>query len=359
MEQRIRFGIAPDNVRLAFATSGQGPALVKTAHWLTHIEFDWNSPVWRHWLTELSSRHTLIRYDQRGCGLSDWNVTDFSLEAQVGDLEAVVDQAGLQQFPLLGLSSSGAVAVRYALRHPERVTHLILYGTYARGRLRRPGAVPRAEAEALHNVMQIGWGRNNPAFRQVYTTLFIPDGGPEQVNWFNELQRLSTSPENAVRLSQASWETDISDAAAQLTVPTLVMHARQDAVVPFEEGRTLAALIPGASFVPLASKNHILLREEEAWSQFVHEVYAFLEPTAPKVGPDLRSARLADLTSRELEVLELIAQGLDNQEISARLVLSPKTVSNHITAIFSKLHIASRAQAIITAREAGLGHGRN
>src|SRR5689334_7250914 len=179
--QHIHFCVAPDGARIAYATSGKGPPLVKTAQWLTHLEHDWDSPVWRHWLAEFSSRHTLVRYDQRGCGLSDRNVGDFSHEAQLGDLEAVVDRMGLERFPLLGLSGGGPVAIRYALRHPEKVTHLILYGTYARGRMRRPGELAREEAETLRNVMRVGWGQNNPAFRQVYTTLFMPDGTPEQV----------------------------------------------------------------------------------------------------------------------------------------------------------------------------------
>lgn len=351
--QHIHFCIAPGNVRIAYATSGTGPPLVKTAHWLTHLEYDWDSPVWRHWLTALSSRHTLIRYDQRGCGLSDRTVADFSHQAQVADLEAVVDQLGLTRFPLLGLSGSGAVAVRYALRHPDRVTQLILYGCYLRGRFRRPGTRPKEEAAALQNIMQVGWGRDNPAFRQVYTTLFMPDGTPEQIRWFNELQRVSTSADTAVRLSAASWDSDLSEAAAQLSVPTLVLHAREDAVVPFEEGRLLATRIPSARFVPLASKNHLLLPQEPAWSQFVSDVHDFLQPSAP----DVSGAGLGDLTRRELEVLELIAEGLTNQEIAQRLVLSPKTVSNHITAIFSKLDVSNRAQAIVAARDAGLGHG--
>ncbi|MFL5731792.1 MAG: alpha/beta fold hydrolase, partial [Chloroflexia bacterium] len=324
-KQHIHFCVTPDGVRIAYATSGKGPPLVKTAQWLTHLEYDWDSPVWRHWLAELSSGNTLVRYDQRGCGLSDRNVASFSHEAQLGDLEAVVDRLGLDRFPLLGLSGGGAVAVRYALRHPDRVTHLILYGTYARGRLRRPGAVAQEEALMLRNIMKVGWGQNNHAFRQVYTTLFLPDGTPEQVSWFNELQRVSTSPENAVRLSEASWDNDLSEDAVQISVPTLVLHARQDAIVPFEEGRLLAALIPGARFVPLESKNHVLLQDEPAWSQFVGEVRDFLEASSAGIGRAPLAGSPPGLSPRELEVLELIAQGLDNQEISVRLVLSPKT----------------------------------
>ncbi len=348
--QHIHFCTSFDGTRIAYATAGQGPPLVKAAHWLSHLEYDWDSPVWRHWLAALSRRHTLVRYDQRGCGLSDRQVADVSIAARVADLEAVVDRLDLARFPLLGLSGGGVVAVLYALRHPERVTHLILYGSYARGRMRRPGAGSRAEAAALAQVMAAGWGQDSPAFRQVYTTLFLPEGDPESVQWFNELQRLSTSPETAVQLAAAGWATDVSAEAAQLTMPALVLHARQDAIVPFEEGRRLAGLIPSARFVPLEGKNHALLPDDPAWGAFLQELYDFLPaPGAFAPGP------LADLTPREREVLELIAQGWDNQAIAERLVLSPKTVSNHITGIFRKLQVPNRAQAIVLAREAGLG----
>ena len=352
--QHIHFCTTPDNVRIAYATAGKGPPLVRAAHWLNHLEHDWDSPVWRHWLAELSSRHTLVYYDQRGTGLSDWNVRDFSLEAQVRDLETLVDRLDLERFPLLGLSRGGAVALHYAVRHPERVSHLILYGSYVHGRLRRSGGLPGEEAVALHNVMKVGWGQNNPAFRQVYTTLFIPDGTPEQITWYNDLQRLATSPQNAIRLSEVSWRIDLSECAPQVSVPTLVLHAKQDAIAPFEEGRLLAGLIPGARFVPLESKNHVLLEDEPAWPNFVGELRDFLQPSTPD-GRAAQEDSLHGLTTREVEVLDLIARGLDNQEIADRLVLSPKTVSNHITSIFGKLDVSNRAQAIVAARDAGLG----
>jgi|GEM_PF-616082 len=275
--QQIHSCRAADGVRLAYATIGHGPPLVKTANWLCHLEYEWQSPVWRHWLEGLARQHTLIRYDKRGCGLSDRDVTDFALPAQVADLETVVDALGLTRFPLLGLSGGGPVALAYAVRHPEQVSHLILYGSYMRGRLKRSQTMEQLEeAQMLLKVMELGWGKANPAFRQVYTGLFIPEGTAEQVRWFNDLQRISTSPEIAVRMAIASFSVDVSDLAPQVTAPTLVLHARDDAVTPLAQSQHLADLIPGARLVILESKNHILLEHEPAWPQFLDEVYQFL-----------------------------------------------------------------------------------
>jgi predicted ATPase/serine/threonine protein kinase/DNA-binding SARP family transcriptional activator/alpha-beta hydrolase superfamily lysophospholipase len=276
-EQNIGFCQSSDGARLAYATVGNGPPLVKAANWLSHLEYDWQSPIWRHWLIGLAQQHTLIRYDERGCGLSDWQVADISFEAWVRDLEAVVDAAGVERFPLIGISKGGSIAIAYAARHPERVSHLILYGAYARGRLIRNVEPQQAEeAELLTNLIRIGWGRENPAFRQVFASTFMPDGTQEQHRWFNELQRVSASPENAARIYAGSNLTDVRDLAAQLRVPTLVLHARGDARVPFEEGRLLASLIPGARLVTLDSNNHLLLEHEPAWQKFLSEVHEFL-----------------------------------------------------------------------------------
>jgi DNA-binding SARP family transcriptional activator/pimeloyl-ACP methyl ester carboxylesterase len=277
MEQQIRFCISSDGVRLAYATVGEGPVFVKAANWLSHLEFDWNSPVWRHWLTALSEYHTLVRYDERGCGLSDWDVEDFSVDAWVQDLETVVDTLGLDRFPLLGISRGGPVAITYAVRYPERVSHLILCGAYVRGWHNRNLTPQQREmVDTLLKLIKLGWGQNNPAFRQVFTSLFIPEGTAEQMRWFNDLQRISTSPENAFKLRITSSNIDVSDKAGKVTAPTLVLHAREDAVVPFEEGRRLAALIPNAQFVALEGKNHILLADEPAWPRFLAEVRQFI-----------------------------------------------------------------------------------
>ena len=276
--QKIQFCRAHDGVRIAYAMSGTGPPLVKPANWLTQLEYDWNSPVWRHWLNALGREHTLIRYDERGCGLSDHDVADVSFEAWVRDLEAVADAERLDRFPILGISQGCAVAIAYAVRHPERVSKLVLYGGYAVGR-NQWRVLPQQELEAalLRNMMRIGWGLDNPAFRQVWGNLFVPDGTPEQHRWFDDLTR--TMPmENALRIVELTHYIDVREQAAAVHVPTLVLHARGDAAVPFEMGRRLAALIPGARFVSLDSRNHVLLEHEPAWAHFVQEVSAFLAP---------------------------------------------------------------------------------
>lgn len=358
MQQQIRFCTTQDGVRLAYSLTGQGPPLVKVANWLSHLEFDWNSPVWRHWMRELSRYNTFVRYDQRGCGLSDWEVGNLSFESQVLDLAKVVDTLDLNRFALLGISHGASIAIAYAARYPERVGHLVLYGGYLRGRSMRADLPHQTEtARVLLDLIEHGWGQENHAFRQVYTTLFIPGGTVEQVRWFNDLQRLSTSPEIATRLQTVSFSTEVSDPAGRLSVPTLVLHGLQDAVVPFSEGRRMAAQIPGARFVALESQNHILLEDEPAWDRFLAEVRAFLGTGVEAPGqPRPAQPVFPELTQREREVLEMIAQGLDNAQIAARLVVSHKTVRNHITHIFQKLGVKNRAQAIVLGREAGLGH---
>jgi pimeloyl-ACP methyl ester carboxylesterase/DNA-binding CsgD family transcriptional regulator len=363
MQQQIRFCKSADGVRLAYATAGKGPPLVKASNWMSHLEFDWRSPVWRPFLEGLAARYTVIRYDERGCGLSDWNPPDLSFESWVRDLESVVDVVGLRRFPLLGISQGGPIAIAYAVRHPERVSHLVLYGAYARGRLKRdPTPLQLEEARTLLNLIRIGWGRENPAFRQVFTSLFIPDGSFEQFCWFNDLHRVSSSPENAARLAEEFSGIDVTALATKVTAPTIVLHRRHDAAVPFEEGRLMAGLIPDARFVPLEGRNHLLLGGEPALDQFLAEVDDFLssDPGAADAGRAAAAGKpgcLPDLTARESEVLDLVARGLDNADIAARLGVSAKTLRNHITNIFSKLNVGSRAQAIVRARDAGLGHG--
>jgi pimeloyl-ACP methyl ester carboxylesterase len=244
---------------------------------MTHLEFDFESPIWRHLHYELSRDHTLIRYDARGNGLSDREVEEVSFETFVGDLETVVDAAGLERFALLGISQGCAVSIGYAVRHPERVTRLILYGGYAVGWAKRArSATEREQGAAMLTLMRHGWGQENPAFRQLFTSQFIPGATKEQADWFNELQRISTSPDDAVRNLIATGDTDVSAFLSQVTVPTLVMHAREDARVPFEQGRRLAAAIPGARFVPLPSRNHLILENEPAFPRFLQELRTFL-----------------------------------------------------------------------------------
>jgi pimeloyl-ACP methyl ester carboxylesterase/DNA-binding CsgD family transcriptional regulator len=364
MEQRIRLCLAPDGVRLAYAVSGHGPPLVKAANWLSHLDYDWRSPVWRHWMRELSIGHTLIRYDERGCGLSDWDVSDFSFEAWIRDLETIVDARGLGRFPLLGISQGAAVAVAFAARHPERVSALVLYGGYARGRLQRdPTPQQIEEAELLLRLAHLGWGQQRSAYCQVFSRLFMPDAPHERIEWLDELQLRTTSAENAVRFESTFYHIDVTDDAPRVRAPTLVLHARDDAVIPFEEGRVLSSLIPDARFVPLDGHNHVLQEDEPAWPIFLEEVRSFLASAGSEAEPVATHAPFPEISDRERDVLELIAQGADNAQIANCLGISPKTVRNHITSIFRKLGVETRPQAIVSARTVGFGripaeHGR-
>ena len=350
--QTIRFCTSRDGARIAYATSGRGRPLVKAANWLSHLEFDWESPVWSHLLTELSREHTLLRYDERGCGLSDWDVPDLSFEEWIGDLETVVEATGVDRFPLLGISQGASIAVAYAVRHPERVSHLIIHGGYARGRLRRgTDERQREEAETMNKLAELGWGQENPAFRQFFTTQFIPGGTAEQHRWFNELERVSTSPRNAARMIREFGQIDVSELLPQVRCPTLVLHSNRDVRVPFSEGRLIASLIAHARFAPIDSDNHLMVEQDPGWSRWTEEVHEFLG-TARRHDQD---PRFASLTPRERELVELIAQGRDNAQIAAVLQLTDKTVRNHITSIFAKLEVENRAQAIVMARDAGFG----
>jgi pimeloyl-ACP methyl ester carboxylesterase/DNA-binding CsgD family transcriptional regulator len=332
----IRFCTAPDGVRLAYSMHGRGPPLVRVATWLTHLELDWGSPVWRHWLERLGEGHTVVRYDERGCGLSDAEVGEPSVETWVGDLEAVVDATGLGRFALLGVSQGAAIAVAYAARHPERISDLVLYGGYARGRRLRG---QREQEEALVAAIRAGWTTEDPAFRHVFSMLFLPHGTPAQLAWYDELLRSTASADAAVRLFKARGAVDVAVTAPSVGARTLVIHARGDRVVPVEEGRLLAKLIPDARLVVLDSANHILLADEPAWEQFVSALRGFLGPP----GVPAPSTPAAELSSRELEVLELVAAGLTNEAIAERLCLSVRTVERHLSNVYAKLHLSGKA----------------
>ena len=276
-EQQIRFCRSSDGVQIAYSCIGQGPPLVKTGNWLTHLEKDLESPIWRHLWRDLARDHTLIRYDARGNGLSDWEVDEISFDAFVHDLEAVVDAAGHERFDLLGISQGCAVAIAYAVQHPERVNRLVLYGGYAVGWAKRAqSAADREQTAAMLTLMRLGWGQENSAFRQIFTSQFAPDATKAQADWFNDLQRISCSPENAVRNYEVTGETDVTELLGKVSVPTLVMHARDEARIPFENGRRMAAAIPGARFVALQSRNHLILEDEPAYPHFRDEIRSFL-----------------------------------------------------------------------------------
>lgn len=359
MDQEIRFCTARDNTRLAYAKVGKGPPLVKVGNWMSHLEYDWNSPVWQPWLEGWSRYHTFYRYDPRGCGLSDWTVSDFSFEALVSDLETIVDAAGLEQFDLFSMSQGGCVSIAYTSRHPERVRKLIVYGGYLLGSMSgnpTPEALEVAEVEL--RLLKLSWGNENPAYRQVFTTFLIPEGTPEQFAWFNKLQLVSTTPANAMELQQSFHHVDVRDLAQAIKVPTMVIHANHDAAVPFEEGRRTAAYIPGARFVIIDSKNHVLMRTEAAWFYFWNEFYAFLNIDAelPKrrAESSIEDRVWLELSTRERDVLRLLALGYNNLEISHKLLLSEKTIRNYVSNVYEKLQISGRGEAIILARKCGL-----
>lgn len=273
--QQIQFCTTDDGVRLAYATMGQGPPLVRAAHWITHLDFDWHSPVWRHWLVGLSSRNTFIRYDERGCGLSDHDA-DFDFEAMVSDMETVVDALGLERFPVLGVSQGGAVGIAYAARHPERVSKLVLLNAYIVGRRARGDEEAVEDAELQSQMIRKGWGLDNPGFRQFFVSQFIPDH-PEMWSDFSELLRRTTPARNAATLLDAWSEIDVAEEAARVEVPTVVLHCRDDLRVPFDQGRLIASLIPGSRLVPLDSRNHLFHPDEPAWQQVLNEIHEFID----------------------------------------------------------------------------------
>lgn len=353
--QQIRFARAHDGVRLAYAVSGTGePVVIKAATWLSHIERDWENPVWSHLLGEMSQQATFVRYDERGCGLSDWNVPDLSFDSWVRDLETVADAIGAERFAVLGISQGAAVAIAYAVRHPQRVSRLILHGGYARGRLVRSNtAEQREEAEMMCRLAELGWGKQDASFRQFFTTQFIPGGTPEQHEWFNEMERLSTSPRNAARFMREFNSIDVMALLPHIQCPVLILHSLRDVRVPFEEGRLLASEIAGARFVSIDSPNHLLLAHEPAWRHWAEEVRAFLADEAADSSTSDKS--FAALSPRQLEILELLAQARDNAQIAAQLCVSEKTVRNQVSLIFEKLGVENRAQALVHARNAGFG----
>jgi pimeloyl-ACP methyl ester carboxylesterase/DNA-binding CsgD family transcriptional regulator len=349
--QKIRYVQTPDGLQLAWAEAGAGPTLIKAANWMTHLDFEWESPVWRHWIRFLSENFRYIRHDERGCGMTDRTLGEVSFDRWVSDLEAVVAAADPHEpFTLLGISQGAATCVGYAIKHPERVSQLILYGGYARGPFRRNDPGREALYRAMIDLVRHGWGSDNPTFRQVFTSRFIPGGTDEQLGWFNDLCLKTTSADIAARLLESRASLDVVDLLPRVTTPTLVLHSLHDDVVPISEGRILAGGIVGAQFVELDSKNHVLLESEPAWKRFCEEVLAFTGHTGEPGGED---AAFATLSKREREILSLMTEGISNSEIAGRLSISEKTVRNHVTNLFDKLGVWTRAQAIVFARDRG------
>ncbi|HEY3518597.1 MAG TPA: alpha/beta fold hydrolase [Gammaproteobacteria bacterium] len=350
MRQSIHLTRSADGTAIAWAHAGDGPSLVKAGNWLTHLEYDAKSPLWQHWIRFFGDHYRIIRYDERGCGMSDRDVAELSLDACVQDLDAVVAAARpAEPFVLLGISQGGATAIRYAVAYPDKVSHLILYGAYAQGRAKMGDPEVEQTQRARIALTRTGWGQDNPVYRQLFTSRFIPAGTDEQLRWFNELCRITATAETAARILEFRMDIDVSGLLPQLSVPTLVLHARGDEAVPPAQGRLLAARIPGATLVELDSRNHILLEAEPAWTRFKEEVLAFTGRAALAGGGEL----FRSLSPRESEILVRIAAGLTNIEIGRELFISEKTVRNHVTRIFEKLGVQSRAQAIVLAKDHG------
>jgi len=343
--QRIRYLRTTDGVQLAWADAGCGPLLIATGNWLAHLEHDLESPVWRHWIQFFSEHFRFVRYDERGCGMTDWNVTNLSLERWVEDLEAVVASIDPQEpFPLLGISHGAAICATYAARHPERVSRLILYGGFALGWNHRGDPLGLRKYQAIVELVRSEWANENPAFRQVFTSRFIPGANDDQIAWFNNHCRRTTSPANAAALMLARSEVNVSHLLSRIHTPTLVLHARGDATVPVTQGHLLAAAIPNAEFLELDSNNHILLEHEPAWTRFCEAVLDFMNL-------DRQNAAFSELSPRELQILTLLTEGLGNAAIAERLSISDKTVRNHMSNLFDKLGVWTRAQAIVFARD--------
>jgi pimeloyl-ACP methyl ester carboxylesterase/DNA-binding CsgD family transcriptional regulator len=354
VDQRIAFARSKDKTTIAYALSGEGPPLVRAGTWLTHVHHDWESPIIGHWMRFMSERHTLVRYDPRGCGLSQTEVGTFTFDDWVADLEAVVDRLELQSFPLFGMSQGAAVAAEYAIRHPQRVTHLTLYAPLVTGWRGRTSSASQ-QWQSMEQLVLAGWGEENMAFPSMFAHLFLPQSPPAARQWYAELQRKMATKEVASRFMSVLAELSMFKRLKQVRVPTLVIQIARDQVVDPRTAAGIAGEIPGSQFVSIDSSNHILLEHEPGWQEFKN-VFARHVPgaNAPARRDAAARERIGQLSNREQKILQEIAKGLNNRAIAEGLFISEKTVRNHITSIFDKLGVSSRPQAIVMAKEAGL-----
>ena len=360
--QDIRFCESRDGTRIAYATCGAGPPLVWIGHWVRHLNHDWESPVWSPWLRFLTSRFSVLRFDWRGCGLSDREGVSFSLPRHVEDLEAVVESAGFKEFFVLASAAGAVSSIQFAAQNPKHVARLVLLASQTQGRIPRGmarglTAQQVVEQHSHQKLMERLWTEERPVYGKFYVAVHMPDASPAQQSAQDDLLRRTTTRDNALKLLRAFQEADVLDVVPRVQCPTLVMHARDDAIVPFDEGRRVASLIPGARFVSLESRNHVLLEGEPAWQHFIDAITEFL-PASTAGSSAARDMLIGALTRREQQVSELLAQGLDNGSIAEMLSISEKTVRNQVSMIFSKFGVSSRAQAVARTRNAGFGRKR-
>lgn len=356
VRQSIRLTKSADGTTIAWAEAGSGPPLVKASNWLTHLEHDIESPLWRHWIRFFAEHYRFVRYDERGCGMSERDVAELSVDRSTEDLAVVIAAAEPRPpFVLVGISQGGHAALRYAVAHPEQISHLVLYGAYAQGRAKQNDRHVEEAQRARIALTRSGWGQNNPVYRQLFTSRFVPGATDEHIRWFNDLCRKTASADVAARIMEFRLHVDETELLPRVSVPTLVLHARGDEAVAPAQSRLIATRIPGATLVELDSRNHILLESEPAWARFKQEVLAFTGRSSEGAGEG--DARLASLSPRERDILEKLTKGLTNIEIGRQLFISEKTVRNHVTKIFEKLAVHSRAQAIVLALNHGLAPG--
>lgn len=339
----VRFCRAHDGVRIAYAIHGNGPPLILGKHWISHLQYDWDDPMLGHLLDALGRSVTVVRYDERGYGLSDWEPGDFSLQARLGDLEAVAAAAGFDRYALMAMGQAGQVAISHAVQHPERVTRLILNGTYA-GVTDEYRETFEEYFETLVQIVRFGWTHPDSRFRRVFSESMIPGGSEGQKRWIDDLQPLVTSTDTAIIAGQSRQEVDVMDLLVDVAVPTLVLHARENRMAPFEQGRLMAARIPGARLVALESENVTPLAAESAWQVWLEAVNGFLETDRTATpARSVRSEPIEQLTEREVELLYLVAEGLTNNEIAEQLALSARTVERHLSNVYRKLGVSGRA----------------
>lgn len=349
-QRAFRFITSSDGVQIATAASGQGPLLLKAATWLTHIEHAPAGTLHAALIDEFSRTHTYIEYDTRGCGLSQRRVDDISFNAWVRDLEAVANAYGAERFALMGFTCGAGVAVEYAARHPERVSHLILYGGFATSyySTSHPDPAIRQEGDLMLQLAQVGWGSSSPAFRQVFASKFLPGGTTAEWGAFDKLQRETATPDIAVRYLRTLYSINVKESAARVRCPTLVLHPKDDQMVKFQQGRRLASLVPGARLVPLEGSNHMPLPDEPAWTEFLRQTRAFLGVTGDSPEPRPSMVRL---TSRQSEVLTHIAHGRTDKQIANALSLSPRTVQMHVASLIRSLGCKNRTEAACHATQ--------